>query len=239
MLSLVGKRFGKLLVVGQNKNLKQWYCLCDCGNQSLVKECKLLNGEKKSCGCLKKENAINILENAIQKNQKLQIGMRFTRLEIIAIYPTKAKCDCGAIVDIKRTGSLFNGNKKSCGCLNRENAKKKQLFITKNHRLKKGLDPNKPMGNENKLLRDKFAKEIQPKILLRDNYTCLLCGVRGEVMNVHHIETWAESPNRRFDETNLITLCKPCHINAVHKGNVHRPCSQEIKDMLVVKINIR
>lgn len=87
--------------------------------------------------------------------------------------------------------------------------------------------------------RDKFAKEIQPKILLRDNYTCLLCGVRGEVMNVHHIETWAESPNRRFDETNLITLCKPCHINAVHKGNVHRPCSQEIKDMLVVKINIR
>lgn len=239
MNNLTGKRFGKLLILSQKKNLKQWHCLCDCGNKTLVKECKLLNGEKKSCGCLRKETPTLMLKKAIKKNQKLKVGMRFARLEIISTYPTKAKCACGNIIDIKRTGSLYNGDKKSCGCLNKEKAKNKQLAITRNYRLKKGLNPNTPIGEENKLLRDKFAKEVRPNILARDNYTCLLCNIKGKVMNVHHIESWADNPNRRFDETNLITLCNPCHINVVHEGNVHKSCSQEIKDMLFEKINAK
>ena len=239
MDNLIGKRFGNLLVISQKNKLKQWYCLCDCGNETLVKECKLLNGDKKSCGCLKKQTTLLMLEKAIKKNQRLKVGMRFTRLKIIATYPTKAICDCGNVVNVKTTGSLFNGDKKSCGCLNKENARNKQLTLTRNYRLKKALNPDIPIGDENKLLRDKFAKEAQPNILARDNYTCLLCNIKGKVMNVHHIESWADNPDRRFDETNLITLCKHCHINVVHDGNVHKPCSQKIKDMLFEKINAK
>ena len=55
-----GQRFGKLVVVASaginNKNNRpQCLCKCDCGNDFIVIEKNLKNGNTKSCGCLKKE----------------------------------------------------------------------------------------------------------------------------------------------------------------------------------------
>lgn len=61
---LIGKRFGRWTIVSQaddkvtvngKKTVKQryWNCLCDCGAKKEVSEQTLLNGESKSCGCLK------------------------------------------------------------------------------------------------------------------------------------------------------------------------------------------
>lgn len=36
---------------------RSWECVCDCGNELIVKEFNLRNGIIKSCGCLKKEYA--------------------------------------------------------------------------------------------------------------------------------------------------------------------------------------
>ena len=50
----------------------------------------------------------------------------------------------------------------------------------------------------------------------RDKYTCAVCGRRGVKLNAHHIESWADFPDRRYDIDNGITLCQDCH-KQLHK----------------------
>lgn len=66
---------------------------------------------------------------------------------------------------------------------------------------------------------DKIRKTIQYKewrkgVFDRDNYTCQGCGRKEDVsgkLNAHHIKQFSKFPNLRFELTNGITLCKPCH----------------------------
>lgn len=58
---LVGFRFARLLVKGR-ANIRashgaHWVCLCDCGNQSVVRGNALKSGRIRSCGCLQRERA--------------------------------------------------------------------------------------------------------------------------------------------------------------------------------------
>jgi hypothetical protein len=59
MRDLIGQRFGRLLVVGKSSNSNgrkpRWFALCKCGNQKEVAHDKLLYGDTKSCGCLRRE----------------------------------------------------------------------------------------------------------------------------------------------------------------------------------------
>lgn len=51
-----GDKFGKLTAIelksGDKYDNKIWLCECECGNLTEAKEKYLLNGHKKSCGCL-------------------------------------------------------------------------------------------------------------------------------------------------------------------------------------------
>lgn len=57
--ALVGKRFGRILVVkyvGASKTRQSLYeCLCDCGKTCIIDGNKLSTGHTRSCGCLKLE----------------------------------------------------------------------------------------------------------------------------------------------------------------------------------------
>ena len=58
ILDLVGKRFGRLLVMEfyGNKGYNHfWLCLCDCGNLKSIREDHLIDNSSKSCGCFQKE----------------------------------------------------------------------------------------------------------------------------------------------------------------------------------------
>lgn len=44
----------------------------------------------------------------------------------------------------------------------------------------------------------------------RDDYTCQDCGQKG-YLHAHHIEFWSQNVERRYDVTNGVTLCVPCH----------------------------
>lgn len=58
MKDLSGMKFGMLEVVqyGFNKGGKHyWMCKCDCGNSKSVYGNSLINGDSKSCGCLRKK----------------------------------------------------------------------------------------------------------------------------------------------------------------------------------------
>ncbi len=59
MYELTNQRFGKLLVLEKETTIKKnsreclWFCLCDCGNTTIVRSYSLRSGGTKSCGCLK------------------------------------------------------------------------------------------------------------------------------------------------------------------------------------------
>lgn len=55
------------------------------------------------------------------------------------------------------------------------------------------------------------AQNWRISVFKRDNYTCLLCGVRGTYIEADHIKPWAYFPELRYDLNNGRTLCRPCH----------------------------
>lgn len=48
-------------------------------------------------------------------------------------------------------------------------------------------------------------------VLERDDWTCQDCGTRGGRLEVHHIKSWAEHPDLRYEPDNGMTLCRSCH----------------------------
>ena len=72
LINLVGKRFGRLLVVEKadsKKSHARWRCLCDCGKQCIVYGSELKSGNTTSCGCYKTENA-KALYSSVRQNDK-------------------------------------------------------------------------------------------------------------------------------------------------------------------------
>lgn len=64
--------------------------------------------------------------------------------------------------------------------------------------------------------------EWRRNVFERDNYTCKACGLKGGVINAHHIKHFSKFPKLRLDLNNGITLCKKCH-RKVHRGEIICP----------------
>lgn len=69
---LIGQKFGKLKVLSLNTDLSGkgkksfWNCLCDCGNECIVRGHSLKNGHTQSCGCIKNSIGEKNIENLLQ-----------------------------------------------------------------------------------------------------------------------------------------------------------------------------
>lgn len=65
MESLVGKRFGRLVVLSESeiriqpcgKKKRRWRCLCDCGQEKEITQCDLISGHTRSCGCWSRDSS--------------------------------------------------------------------------------------------------------------------------------------------------------------------------------------
>lgn len=59
IIDLMGKRFGRLVVIGDAgmtvKNTALWLCECRCGNVVVIHSYLLRSGRTQSCGCLNKD----------------------------------------------------------------------------------------------------------------------------------------------------------------------------------------
>jgi hypothetical protein len=123
-----GQRFGKLVVSGPvitrevgGKRRKAVHCICDCGTRVVVDLERLLGGNTKSCGCLRKE--------AGQKNRRLTVeaGQRFGRGVVLepdlrlddGRRAARLRCDCGGEY-VSVIYPLLKGVTVSCGCRSRE-----------------------------------------------------------------------------------------------------------------------
>lgn len=105
-----GQRFGKLVVkefYHRKNNSYYWNCICDCGNEKIIRITNLTSGATNSCGCL--------------KNKDLT-GKRFGKLEVKELSSKEngskwlCVCDCGKELIVKQNNLLSN-NTRSCGCL--------------------------------------------------------------------------------------------------------------------------
>lgn len=70
---LAGKRFGRLVVIEREKDRiskhdVHWLCQCDCGEKTYVTTGHLTAGTVTSCGCLRKEQAIERFKKAAYDN---------------------------------------------------------------------------------------------------------------------------------------------------------------------------
>lgn len=71
---------------------------------------------------------------------------------------------------------------------------------------------------EYRLRRSKRADELRQFVLLRDNHTCQDCGAKDVPLHTHHIKSWKEHPDLRFDPDNVVTLCADCHYKTGNFG---------------------
>ena len=76
------------------------------------------------------------------------------------------------------------------------------------------------LTSEQKRIRESRDYDIWRKAVFeRDDYTCVLCGAHGVVLNADHIKRFAEYPELRFDVGNGRTICVPCHKDTPTYGN--------------------
>lgn len=81
-VSLVGQKFGKLLVIEEigvlSARRRLWGCLCDCGNKRAATQCCLKDGSIKSCGCLMVENVLSLPKHNKLPNGEAAFNCLFT-----------------------------------------------------------------------------------------------------------------------------------------------------------------
>lgn len=138
--SIIGEKYGRLKILEKvedyispkGERRRQYLCLCDCGNTTVVLDTCIKKGTTTSCGCYKKE--------LLSKNLREDFsGKIFGKITILSFHHSdkyhygvwNCVCECGREF-ISRGADIKKGKIKSCGCLQESfiaNELKKYLYI--------------------------------------------------------------------------------------------------------------
>ena len=124
MENLVGRQFGRLIVLSQfrKKNHSYCHCQCSCGTIKDIRQDSLKNGVIQSCGCLHKEQmSANYIDLTGKKFNRWTVLSKATRPKTTQNSGTYwlCQCECGT-QRVVWGKSLQDGSSKSCGCLKGE-----------------------------------------------------------------------------------------------------------------------
>lgn len=109
-LNLCNLRFGKLLVISENKNFigkkkqSHWNCICECGKSTISAGWLLKKGKIKSCGCL-----------YLKINRSGEVHGKWTVLDYAGDEFWNCICECGTKKRVS-CSSLSAKKTNSCGC---------------------------------------------------------------------------------------------------------------------------
>lgn len=65
-------------------------------------------------------------------------------------------------------------------------------------------------------------------ILMRDEFTCVMCHCIGGRLNAHHIKRFADYPELRLSINNGVTLCEHCHKSVMKKEQEYEKLFQDL-----------
>lgn len=79
---LTGKKYGRLEVVKRvddyvsdnGKKFHKWLCKCECGKETIVKGQHLRSGHTRSCGCMQKERAKQVMSDVFKKYNRYDLS---------------------------------------------------------------------------------------------------------------------------------------------------------------------
>ena len=115
-IDLTGKVFGRLIVVKRDlleRFKPHWRCKCECGNETISSGSDLRTGDKKSCGCLRKDRLrIDLMGKVFGK---LTVIDRAEKIGNSTSQFWLCKCKCGN-KHIASGQHLRENKVKSCGC---------------------------------------------------------------------------------------------------------------------------
>jgi hypothetical protein len=216
--NLIGKRFGKLIVIKKTNKRKNgyflWECKCDCG-QIIERISSELKKGRQDCG------------NHIRNGAKDYSGQKFNKITVISPSNETCRgetiwncvCECGTKLK-SLVYRLTHNYKYSCGCSNR-------VKRGKNHHCY-----NKNLTDEQRLYRKYNPGSFRTPVFERDNYTCIVCDEQKMKLNTHHLNNYHWCEEGRLDPKNGVTLCEKCH-KEFHKkyGRINNNLFQFIEFM--------
>lgn len=209
-------------------------CRCSCGKEVVTSEYRFRRGEPRSCGC---QRAVSARKFGELKRTNL-VGRRFGRLVVVA-WARRTKsgdslwrchCDCGNFVEVaggnlkkkpREIGELLGGKicnyraapTRSCGCLKADVTRARSKLCTGAAHQNWRHD----LSFEDRQARK--YRSVEPGYLLarfcvlyRHGYRCQCCGKEQRAgLHIHHIKSWANFPNHRTVNWNMVPLCNKCH----------------------------
>lgn len=214
LVNLVGERFGMLYVVkreGRNSSKHTtWKCLCDCGNYTVATSGNLKYGHTKSCGCLKRRQALNHVDIA---------GKKFARLTAIKVDKREngicfwlCKCSCGNNV-VVRYGHLQSGHTLSCGCLRIEKSREiaYRLLAGKKKVAKNGTLPKRVSKDGYVRVHDRNHKRATKCGFVLEHIKVMEEHIGRDLLpheNVHHLN--GDRSDNRIENLELWSKSQPC-----------------------------
>jgi 5-methylcytosine-specific restriction endonuclease McrA len=156
---------------------------------------KIVNRNPKNIYCKLKDFEIPTRTRAetIQKNAWWKQGLPSKRIGKHHSEKTKKQ------ISKTRTGKIYPNLR----------GKNNGMYGKRSANWKGGVTPERQ-----KLYGQDLWKNIVKEVFERDNWLCQKCGGKHQHKNplhTHHIKSWADYPDNRFDLGNLITICKKCH----------------------------